>query len=140
MKLSAGGTAGTNWRHLSPDVGLDDAGNAVVVWAEDPDGNGAYNIVYRVVGATGAVRASGRVNAAAAGNQILPRVAVDPDGSPTLPGSVAFTVVWEDIPDGGTATVKAAGYTNITTKAYEVTASPDHRRAPQPGRGRRRLR
>ena len=39
-KLSAGGTAGVNWRHLQPDVGLDDNGNAVIVWADDPDGNG----------------------------------------------------------------------------------------------------
>src|SRR5687767_5216170 len=31
VKLSAGGSSGvTNWRHLHPDVGLDDKGNAVV--------------------------------------------------------------------------------------------------------------
>src|SRR3954466_985831 len=35
LKLSAGGTS--NWAHRSPDVGLDDKGNAVVVWAEDGD-------------------------------------------------------------------------------------------------------
>ena len=48
VKLSAGGGSGvTNWRHLHPDVGLDDKGNAVVVWADDPDGNGYYNVPYR---------------------------------------------------------------------------------------------
>lgn len=121
LKLSAGGTSGTNWKHLSPDVGLDDKGNAVVVWAEDPDGNGAFNIVYRVVSPTGSVTASGRANADAAGDQIVPKVAVDPDGAPGT-AAVAFSVVWEDV-QGTAYTVKAAGYTGPTTKAYEVTAS-----------------
>ncbi|MEU0563330.1 hypothetical protein [Dactylosporangium sp. NPDC006015] len=121
LKLSAGGTSGTNWKHISPDVGLDDKGNAVVVWAEDPDGNGAFNIVYRVVSPTGTVTASGRANADAAGDQILPKVAVDPDGAPST-GAVAFSVVWEDV-QGTTYRVKAAGYTGPTTKAYEVFAS-----------------
>ncbi|MGI5214441.1 hypothetical protein [Plantactinospora sp. CA-290183] len=123
VKLSGGGTSGTAWRHLSPDVGLDDRGNAVVVWADDPDGNGVYNIPYRVVSPTGTVRASGQANASAAGTQILPKVAVDPDGTPNNAAATAFTVVWEDIQGTGPATVKAAGYTNMTTKAYEVSAS-----------------
>ncbi|MFD0568636.1 hypothetical protein ACFQ0T_04235 [Kitasatospora gansuensis] len=63
QKLSAGGTAGVAWRHLQPDVGLDDRGNAVVVWAEDPDGNGLYNITYRVLSPAGAVLGSGQANA-----------------------------------------------------------------------------
>ncbi|MEV4509687.1 hypothetical protein AB0K00_12105 [Dactylosporangium sp. NPDC049525] len=121
LKLSAGGTSGTNWKHVSPDVGLDDKGNAVVVWAEDPDGNGVFNIVYRVVSPTGSVTASGRANADAAGDQIVPKVAVDPDGAPGT-AAVAFSVVWEDV-QGTVYTVKAAGYTGPTTKAYEVTAS-----------------
>ncbi|MER7280584.1 hypothetical protein ABT369_39705 [Dactylosporangium sp. NPDC000244] len=119
LKLSAGGTG--NWTHLSPDVGIDDKGNAVVVWAEVGDGNGVYNIQYRVISPTGSVTASGRANADTAGDQILPKVAVDPDGAPTS-GAVAFTVVWEDV-QGSTYTVKAAGYTGPTTKAYEVFAS-----------------
>jgi hypothetical protein len=121
-KLSAGGTAGKNWKHLSPDVGLDDNGNAVVVWADDPDGNGSFNVVYRVVSPTGTVLASGQANANAAGNQIRPKVAVDPDGTPAGPSAVAFTVAWEDI-QGTKATIRAAGWTSATTKAYEVTAS-----------------
>ncbi len=43
-KLSAGGTSGTTWRHLTPDVGLDDKGNAVVVRADDPDGSRAPGV------------------------------------------------------------------------------------------------
>ena len=121
VKLSAGGTAGKSWKHVTPDVGLDDRGNAVVVWSDDPDGNGAYNVAYRVVSPAGTVTASGHANASSAGQQLVPRVAVDPDGAPTSTTAVAFTVVWEDIPDGATvATVRAAGFTATKTKAYEV--------------------
>jgi hypothetical protein len=122
-KLSAaGGTGVTNWRHLHPDVGLDDKGNAVVVWADDPDGNGYYNIPYRVVNTAGTVTASANANTAADGQQINPRVAVDPDGAPST-AAVAFTVVWEDVQTGALPTVKAAGFTGPTTRGYEVTAS-----------------
>jgi hypothetical protein len=122
-KLSAGGSSGvTNWRHLHPDVGLDDKGNAVVVWQDDPDGNGFYNIPYRVVNAAGTVTATGNANTSSDGQQINPRVAVDPDGAPSS-AAVAFTVAWEDIQTGTPATVKAAGYTGPTTRAWEVTAS-----------------
>ncbi|GAA0590557.1 hypothetical protein HPO96_04415 [Kribbella sandramycini] len=122
-KLSAGGSSGvTNWRHLHPDVGLDDNGNAVVVWQDDPDGNGYYNIPYRVLNTAGTVTASGYANTSSDGQQINPRVAVDPDGSPSG-AAVAFTATWEDIQTGTPATVKAAGFTGPTTRAWEVTAS-----------------
>ncbi|MFB9370997.1 hypothetical protein [Kitasatospora albolonga] len=123
QKLSAGGTAGAAWRHVQPDVGLDDRGNAVVVWAEDPDGNGLYNIVYRVLSPAGAVLGSGRANANTDGQQVHPRVAVDPDGAPGSTTAVAFSVVWEDVQGSAAATVKAAGYSGTTTKAYEVTVN-----------------
>jgi hypothetical protein len=122
-QLSAGGTSGVSWRHISPDVGLDDRGNAVVVWSDDPDGNGVFNVPYRVLSPTGALLGSGQANADAAGQQIWPKVAVDPDGSPAAPTAVAFTIAWEDVQGTDPATVKASGYTNATTKAYEVTAS-----------------
>ncbi|WP_329100478.1 hypothetical protein OG792_18390 [Micromonospora sp. NBC_01699] len=123
LKLSAGGTSGTAWKHINPDVGLDDRGNAVVVWSDDPDGNGYYNVPYRVVSPTGTVLASGRANASADGQQTWPRVAVDPDGVANNAAAVAFSVVWEDTQGTNPSTIRAAGYTNITTKAYEVTAS-----------------
>jgi hypothetical protein len=122
-KLSAGGTSGVAWKHVSPDVGLDDKGNAVVVWSDDPDGNGVYNVPYRVLSPTGTVLASGRANVDAAGQQLWPKVSVDPDGVPNTAAAVAFTVVWEDVQGTNPVTIKAAGYSNITTKAYEVTAS-----------------
>jgi hypothetical protein len=124
IKLSAGGTAGKNWKHVKPDVGLDDRGNAVVVWSDDPDGNATYNVAYRVVSPAGKVTASGHANGSSAGQQLVPRVAVDPDGAPKSTTAVAFTAVWEDIPDGATvATVKAAGFSAAGTKAYEVTVN-----------------
>jgi hypothetical protein len=121
-KLSPGGTAGTNWTHVTPDVGLDDRGDAVVVWADDPDGNGVHNVPYRVVSPTGTILASGDANASAAGDQIHPRVAVDPDGAPGSTSAVAFTVAWEDV-QGTTTTIRAAGYTGTSTKAYEKVVS-----------------
>jgi hypothetical protein len=123
VKLSAAGSSGvTNWRHLNPDVGLDDKGNAVVVWSDDPDGNAYYNVPYRVVNTAGTVTASGNANTSATGQQINPRVSVDPDGAPSG-GAVAFTAVWEDIQTGTPATIKAAGFTGPTTRGWEVTAS-----------------
>jgi hypothetical protein len=121
-KLSPGGTAGVNWSHITPDVGLDDKGNAVVVWADDPDGTGVHNVPYRVVSPAGTVLASGDANASSAGDQIHPRVAVDPDGAPGSTSAVAFTVAWEDI-QGTAHTIKAAGYTGTSTKAYEKVVS-----------------
>jgi hypothetical protein len=123
IKLSAGGTPGVNWKHVTPDVGLDDRGNAVVVWADDPDGNGSYNIPYRVVSPAGTVIGSGYANARLAGQQLAPKVSVDPDGAPRSTTAVAFTVVWEDIQGTAPATVMAAGFTGTTTKAYEVTVN-----------------
>ncbi len=122
-KLSAGGTAGVSWKHVMPDVGLDDRGNAVVVWADDPDGNGFYNIPYRVVSPAGTVIGSGYANGDSAGQQLAPKVSVDPDGAPGSTTAVAFTVVWEDIQGTAAATVKAAGFTGTATKAYEVTVN-----------------
>jgi hypothetical protein len=123
VKLSGGGSSGvTDWRHLNPDVGLDDAGNAVVVWSDDPDGNGFYNVPYRVVNTSGTVTASGTANSSADGQQINPSVAVDPDGAPSG-GAVAFTVAWEDIQGSNPALIKAAGFTGPGTRAWEVTVS-----------------
>jgi hypothetical protein len=121
LGVSPGGT-GANWKHVTPDVGLDDRGNAVVVWADDPDGNGYRNVPYRIVSPAGTVLAAGRANADATGDQIAPRVAVDPDGTPADPSAVAFTVVWQDV-QASTVTVRAAGYTGRTTKTYEKRAS-----------------
>ena len=131
MKLSAGGTRATTWRHISPDVGLDDKGNAVVVWADDPDGNGFYNIPYRVVSPAGTVlRLRQRQRQRRPASRSSPQVAVDPDGAPSSASAVAFTVVWEDIQDRTPATVKAAGYTASDHQGVRGDRIDDHRRAP----------
>ncbi|MEU5691886.1 hypothetical protein [Actinosynnema sp. NPDC020468] len=121
-KLSAGGTG--NWRHVQPDVALHEDGSAVVVWAEDPDANGFYNIAVRVLKADGTLVGSTTANASADGQQTNPAVAADPD-------SPGFAVVWEDKQTGTNATVRAAGFASVTSKTYEVqvnTAGGTHQR------------
>lgn len=115
-KLSAGGTG--NWRHVRPDVALHENGSAVVVWAEDPDANGFYNIAVRVVRADGTVTGSTTANASAAGQQLDPAVAVDPDTG-------GFAVVWEDKQSTTMPTVRVAGFASPTSKTYEVQVHAD---------------
>nr|WP_042181902.1 hypothetical protein [Kibdelosporangium sp. MJ126-NF4]CEL14032.1 RTX toxins and related Ca2+-binding proteins [Kibdelosporangium sp. MJ126-NF4]CTQ88398.1 RTX toxins and related Ca2+-binding proteins [Kibdelosporangium sp. MJ126-NF4] len=110
-KLSAGGEG--NWSHLHPDVALHDDGSAVVVWADDKDGNGYYQIAVRTLNAAGTVTGSATANASSTGQQINPAVAADPDG----PG---FAVAFEDKQDTTAPTVRLSGFTSITAKAYEV--------------------
>jgi hypothetical protein len=118
-KLSAGGNAGvTTWKHVQPDVGLDDKGNAVVVWSEDPDGNGFYNIAVRVLSPTGAVLYSAQANTDATGQQSFASVSVDPDGVATAPSTVAYAVAWEDQQGTAAPTVRVAGFKNAT-RSYE---------------------
>ncbi|GLZ39717.1 hypothetical protein Acsp05_33410 [Actinokineospora sp. NBRC 105648] len=121
-KLSTGGTGA--WRHIQPDVALHEDGSAVVVWAEDPDANGFYNIAVRAVNTAGTVTGSTSANASADGQQVAPAVAADPDG----PG---FAVVWEDKQGTAAPTVRASGFASITSKTYEAqvnTAGGTHQR------------
>jgi hypothetical protein len=110
-KLSTGGTG--NWRHWQPDVSLHEDGTAVVVWSEDPDGNGFYNIAVRSVSRTGAVSGSGTANANADGQQHFPSVAADPDTG-------GFAVTWEDKQGTNTPTVRVSGFASISSKTYEA--------------------
>ncbi|PRY22841.1 hypothetical protein CLV70_116101 [Pseudosporangium ferrugineum] len=73
---------------------------------------------FRVVSPAGTVLASGQANASATGNQIVPRVAVDPDGPLGSATGAAFAVVWEEVL-GSAVTV----YTGTATKAYEKVVS-----------------
>ncbi|GAA2977411.1 hypothetical protein LV75_003910 [Actinokineospora diospyrosa] len=110
-KLSAGGTG--NWRHVQPDVALHEDGSAVVVWSEDPDANGYYNIAVRAVNAAGTVTGSTTANASADGQQLNPSVAADPDGA-------GFAVAFEDQQGTAAPTVRLSGFASITSKTYEV--------------------
>ncbi|SDH89600.1 hypothetical protein SAMN05192558_103430 [Actinokineospora alba] len=112
-KLSAVGTG--NWRHLQPDVALHEDGSAVVVWADDTDGNGYYQIAVRAVNTAGTVTGSATANGSSAGQQTYPTVAADPDG----PG---FAVAFEDKQSTTAPTVRVSGFASITSKTYEVQA------------------
>ncbi|ALG09492.1 hypothetical protein [Kibdelosporangium phytohabitans] len=110
-KLSAGGEG--NWSHLHPDVALHDDGTAVVVWADDKDGNGYYQIAVRTLNTAGTVTGSATANANSDGQQINPAVAADPDGA-------GFAVAFEDKQGTAAPTVRVSGFNSITAKAYEV--------------------
>ncbi|MFI9009207.1 hypothetical protein ACIGNX_18465 [Actinosynnema sp. NPDC053489] len=110
-KLSAGGTG--TWRHVQPDVAVHDNGTAVVVWAEDADGNDYYNIQVRELNTGGTVTGSARANANTDGQQLNPAVAADPDGA-------GFAVVWEDEQTSANPTVRVAGFGSVTSKTYEA--------------------
>ncbi|CAL9547865.1 hypothetical protein SUDANB95_04333 [Actinosynnema sp. ALI-1.44] len=110
-KLSAGGTG--DWRHVQPDVAVHDDGSAVVVWAEDPDGNGFYNIAVRAVRVDGTIAGSATANANSDGQQLNPAVAADPD-------TAGFAVVWEDKQSTTNPTVRVAGFASVTSKTYEA--------------------
>ena len=121
-KLSTSGTG--NWRHVQPDVAVHDNGTAVVVWADDGEGNGFYNIQVRVLNTSGTVTGSARANANTDGQQLNPAVAADPDGT-------GFAVAWEDKQTSTNATVRVAGFASVTSKTYEAqvhTAGGTHQR------------
>jgi hypothetical protein len=121
-KLSTGGTG--NWRHVQPDVAVHDNGTAVVVWADDGEGNGYYNIQVRELNTSGTVTGSARANANTDGQQLNPAVAADPDGT-------GFAVAWEDKQSTTNPTVRVAGFASVTSKTYEAqahTAGGTHQR------------
>lgn len=112
-KVSTGGTG--NWRHVQPDVAVRDDGSSVVVFAEDPDGNGYYQIRVLTFNAAGTQTGSTVANAAAAGQQVNPEVAVDPDGA-------GFAVAFEDEQTDAEPTIRLSGFASITSKTYEIRA------------------
>lgn len=78
---------------LAPDIAADAGGNFVVVWADDADQNGFYEIMARGFNSDGSQRFSTMtVNTTSTGNQIAPAMAMNPNGD--------FVVVWQDDQDG----------------------------------------
>ena len=113
-RVDSGGTA--SWSHQQPDVGVDDNGNAYVVWSEDADGNGVYNIDLREVAPDGTLSTTIFPNGPQwRGNQLNPRIAVDPAGQ--------FDVVWEDQADTSSSTthIHAAGYGSVSDRLWGPT-------------------
>ncbi|MET9568663.1 phospholipase D-like domain-containing protein [Streptomyces virginiae] len=110
-KLSTSGTNAT-WSNQKPDVGIDDDGNAVVVWAADPDGNKYADIAVRKVTPDGTVTSLPRPHASGDGDQLRPTVAVS--------GTGAYAVAWEDTADGSTLNqVLASSWDGAGTLRYQ---------------------
>ena len=79
----------TTGQQRRPDVAMDDSGRFVVVWEDDGDGNGVYQIEGRGFGAAGTeLIAQMPVNLLSGGNQVNPAVAMDSAGN--------WFAVWED--------------------------------------------
>ena len=89
---------------ILPVVGVDDTGDIVVVWQDDGDGNGFYQIHARGFDPTGRPRFDVvTVNGVATGQQQEPSLAVSEDGS--------FVVVWRDDNDkDGNFQIMARGF------------------------------
>ncbi|MFF7265956.1 hypothetical protein ACFZCL_37590 [Streptomyces sp. NPDC008159] len=110
-KLSTSGT-NTTWSNQKPDVGVDDNGNAIVVWTADDDGNKFGDIAVRKVTPAGTVTTLARPHASGTGDQLRPTVAVADDG--------AYTVAWESTADGSTLNqVYASGWSGTGTLRYQ---------------------
>lgn len=100
---------GTN-RH--PDVAMGAAGNAIVVWDEDGDANGYYNVGLASFTSTGAVKLAKRVaNQAGGGQQQNATVAANANGD--------FAVGWET-DHLGTVQVAVRSFTATGTAPAEV--------------------
>ena len=99
-----------HWQ-VTPDVGMDDAGNFVITWStfdQDNDITDDYGIYARIYNAngsnfrdpnTGAVLGEFRINENTVGDQVRPAIAVDSDGD--------FVITWVG-PDYDTTTAVAA--------------------------------
>jgi hypothetical protein len=114
-----------------PDVGMDSTGRFVVVWEDDEDGNGVYQIVARRFDAAGeALGAQFTVNQVSAGQHRLPRVHAN--------AAFEFVVTWQDDRDrNGSYEILARPYpADGSARASEVrlnSVSSGQRQRPDVG-------
>lgn len=93
-------------QQTAPSLAVANDGRFVVVWQDDTDKNGIFQIKVRGFESNGAQRFPQRtVNTHARGQQISPRVAIAPDGF--------FVVVWEDDSDQN-------GFKNIFMRGFHA--------------------
>lgn len=128
-KLLSNSGTGTTWSHQKPDVGVDDQGNAIVVWAKDDDGNKYADIAVRRITPAGTVTTLPRPHASGDGDQLRPTVAVAGDGS--------YGVAWESTADGSTlnqvyasswSPTGAARYQDVQVSTINSGAAGSNRR------------
>jgi predicted phosphodiesterase len=102
----------TSGQQTDPAIAMDAAGNFVVAWEDDQDGNNYYQILARGFTAAGAQRiAPLTVNSASAGQQFRPTVGMDAAGN--------FVVAWEDDQDdNGLFQVFARGFTSTGAQRF----------------------
>ena len=99
-------------QQLEPDVAVDDVFRPVVVWADDRDRNGFFQIRMRGFESDGSERLSERtVNTNSDGQQRRPGIAMEANGR--------FTVAWEDDPDkDGRADILVRGFSVNGTELF----------------------
>jgi hypothetical protein len=96
-------------QQIAPHVAVANDGRFVIVWQDDTDENGVFQIKARGFKSNGSQRFSQRtMNTHARGQQTAPRVAIAPDGF--------FVVLWEDDADGN-------GFTNIRMRGFHADGS-----------------
>jgi hypothetical protein len=99
-------------QQFSPDVAVDDVFRPTVVWSDDQDGNGFFQIRLRGFESDGTERLSERtVNTDADGQQFKPRICMEANGR--------FVVVWEDDRDNdGNFDILVRGFLPDGTEAF----------------------
>ncbi|MDX9720969.1 MAG: metallophosphoesterase [Myxococcota bacterium] len=118
----------TAGQQRKPDLGMDDVGNFVVVWEDDGDANGSYQIHARGFNADGSQRlARFTVNSISAGQQFEPAIAMNASGR--------FVIAWADDPENdGSFQVLVRGFNADGSQAFADRSVHDNvtgdRRAP----------
>ncbi|WP_298303440.1 RHS repeat domain-containing protein [uncultured Erythrobacter sp.] len=101
--------ADANGQQQFSSIAADSDGNFVVVWEDDTDSNGYFQIMMRGFNADGTERFSQRtVNSVGAGQQLKPQIAMADNGN--------FVVVWEDDADGN-------GHYEIEMRGFKADGS-----------------
>ncbi|MCP3940968.1 MAG: hypothetical protein GY710_05740 [Desulfobacteraceae bacterium] len=96
-------------QQYQPDIAMDSNGNFVIVWEDDNDSNGYYEILARGFDSAGNENISDfHVNSVSSGQQYSPKIAMDTIGR--------FVVSWQDDNDGN-------GYYEIKARGFNASGS-----------------
>ncbi|WP_084557534.1 phospholipase D-like domain-containing protein [Hamadaea tsunoensis] len=106
--------SGSTWDFRNPSVGVDAAGNAVVAWQDDNDGNGYYDLTACRITGTGTLKkAAYTLNGQHDGQQTSPVLAVTGDGR--------FAVAWADTSDNLTPQTHTIRYAAFSATDAKLT-------------------